>query len=370
MDRRGTRSACALLLVLAVLLPVLAGCSPLEVPDVVGRTQAEATGALEDAGYQVGDVRTAYSSEVPSGCVISTNPEPGEAAVKGAAVDVTVNSGLSGTIVVPSVAGLEQSAAEDKLAEAGLLPVTMVAYSPRVPYGQAISQIPKPGSRVAPGAEVFIQLSRGVAAEPVAVPVVTGAIRATAEDMVRAARLLPQVYLVYSDSVARGEVITQAPKAGDMLNVGDDVAIAVSLGKGTGDVTIPTVMGKAEADALTAIEAAGLTHKVIRQASSAVPQGTVMSQMPAGGSTTDADGQVAVVVSLGAGTGSAAVAVPDVAGLTDVEAISALQSVGFVIQSVEVISSSPVGTVAEQLPAAGSSASSGSLVVIAVSAEP
>lgn len=63
-----------------------------EVPDVVGETQAAGTADLEAVLFVVA-VETAYSSSVAAGIIISQNPAAGVEAVEGYTVTITVSLG-------------------------------------------------------------------------------------------------------------------------------------------------------------------------------------------------------------------------------------------------------------------------------------
>lgn len=66
--------------------------APVEVPDVVGQSQASATTELEGAGFSV-TVAEAFSDSVALGLVISQEPEAGQTANSGSAVTITVSLG-------------------------------------------------------------------------------------------------------------------------------------------------------------------------------------------------------------------------------------------------------------------------------------
>lgn len=66
--------------------------APVEVPDVVGETQANGTTTLEGEGFVVA-VATAYSNVVPAGTIISQDPAGGEFAAVGSTVTITVSLG-------------------------------------------------------------------------------------------------------------------------------------------------------------------------------------------------------------------------------------------------------------------------------------
>jgi hypothetical protein len=65
---------------------------PVQVPDVVGLTQADGTNALEADGFVVA-VATAYSSVVQAGLIISQDPAAGSTPGTGATVTITVSLG-------------------------------------------------------------------------------------------------------------------------------------------------------------------------------------------------------------------------------------------------------------------------------------
>lgn len=67
--------------------------APVEVPNVVGETQASATSTLEGDGFVV-SVLEAYSDSVALGLVISQEPEGGEQANSGSTVVITVSLGV------------------------------------------------------------------------------------------------------------------------------------------------------------------------------------------------------------------------------------------------------------------------------------
>lgn len=70
----------------------IAAEAPVEVPDVVGETQAAGTATLEGDGFVV-SVTTAYSDSVAEGLIISQDPAGGEFAASGATVAIVVSLG-------------------------------------------------------------------------------------------------------------------------------------------------------------------------------------------------------------------------------------------------------------------------------------
>lgn len=72
------------------------------VPNVVGDTEANAATALTGAGLAVGTVSTQSSAAVPSGSVISQNPAAGASVALGSAVNLLVSSGSAPPSPPPS----------------------------------------------------------------------------------------------------------------------------------------------------------------------------------------------------------------------------------------------------------------------------
>ena len=63
------------------------------VPDVVGKTKADARSIITSAGLSVGAVTQEYSNSVPAGKVISQNPTAGTQVDRGTAVDLVISKG-------------------------------------------------------------------------------------------------------------------------------------------------------------------------------------------------------------------------------------------------------------------------------------
>ena len=97
------------------------------------------------------------------------------------------------------------------------------------------------------------------------------------------------------------------------------------------------------------------------------PQGTVVSELPAGGTQVPPGSDVRINVSLGPGPRQRR-AVPDVAGQAETDARRALVEAGFTVQSVDQPTSDAGenGIVVKQKPAGGAQALLGSQVVIYV----
>jgi len=72
-----------------------------QVPDVVGKPEAQADNMINAAGLVVGNTTQAPSDSVPSGSVISQNPPSGTEVDDGSAVDLVVSTGPASTTAAP-----------------------------------------------------------------------------------------------------------------------------------------------------------------------------------------------------------------------------------------------------------------------------
>jgi beta-lactam-binding protein with PASTA domain len=153
----------------------------------------------------------------------------------------------------------------------------------------------------------------------------------------------------------KGIVVAQTPQPGTSVPQGTSVALVVS--NGPPGVAMPDVTGLAAADALRALQARGL-KPALQQVASSQPPGTVIGQKPAAGTRAKRD----TAVTLQVAKGQAAVAVPDVTGQPQQQAVGALEQAAFKATIAEVPSSQPQGTVVAQNPPAGKKLARGSTV--------
>ncbi len=142
-----------------------------------------------------------------------------------------------------------------------------------------------------------------------------------------------------------------------------------AFGSSANDVTVPDVTGLTAAKAEAALAQAGFkTGKVTQVQGAAGPQGTVVSQSPAGGVKAAKGSAVDLEVAGKPAPTATPVAVPDVVGSSQAGAETQLTGAGFTVVVTQAESSSvPAGAVVSQSPQAGVVATPGSRVTIVVS---
>ena len=259
---------------------------PVNVPDVVGLTEAIATTTITDAGLTLGSVTAQSSNTVPAGSVISQNPVAGASIAEGSAVNIVVSTGPA-QVNVPNVVGLTQAIATTTITGANLALGSVTNQSSgTVPAGSVISQNPLAGVSIVEGSPVDIVVSTGPA--PVNVPDVVGLTQAIATTTITGTNLvLGTVTTQTSNTVPAGSVISQNPLAGASVLAGSAVDIVVSSGPA---LTVPDVVGLTQAVATTTITGANLVlGTVTNQSSATVPAGSVISQNPVAGTTVAAN---------------------------------------------------------------------------------
>ena len=69
------------------------GPQPIDVPNVVGLSQTDATTAITGAGFTVGQITETASDTIPAGSVISQSPAAGTMAVPNSLINLTISSG-------------------------------------------------------------------------------------------------------------------------------------------------------------------------------------------------------------------------------------------------------------------------------------
>ncbi|MEM9172813.1 MAG: PASTA domain-containing protein, partial [Pseudomonadota bacterium] len=300
------------------------------VPDVSGQSQSDAEQAISSATLLVGTITSEASDSVPAGSVIRTQPAAGISVAQNSSVNIILSSGPA-NVPVPTTAGGSQADAEAAIVAAGFVVGSVdTEASDSVPAGQVIRTVPAAGTEVARGASIDLVVSSGPA--NIMVPDVTNLTQMAAETAIGNAGLVTGLISTSpSDLVPVGNIISQNPVSGTMVSAGTTVNLTVSLGPA--NISVPNVVGLAQAQAEMDITGAGLVvGSVTLQADVNVAPGNVISQSPDAMTLAAAATPVDLVVS----AGPDAVPVPDIVGLTETEANPVVVNAGLAIGNVTV----------------------------------
>ncbi|MER5308885.1 Stk1 family PASTA domain-containing Ser/Thr kinase [Streptomyces sp. NPDC002773] len=260
---------------------------------------------------------------------------------------------------VPAVLGQTESAATKRITDAGLeVGSTKRAFSDVYERGTVMAVDPAPGERLRGNAAVTLTLSRGP--EIVKVPNLRNKPLAEARRLLEREGLAPGVTSsAFSESVARGSVISSDPEPGTERSPDSAVALVVSKGA---PIDVPDVTGETVGAATARLQEAGLTVRVApERINSSEVAGAVAAQSLAEGSRAAEGDTITLTVS----KGPKLVTVPDVTEKTTDDARAALEDAGF---EVEVKKSFPYlgDTVSGQSVAGGGTAPEGSTITLTI----
>ncbi len=231
-----------------------------KVPDVLGKTQAEAEELLKAKGLKV-SVTEAKSDDHEEGQVIKTDPEAGKRIEKGTTVVITVCSGEKGKeVTVPQLKNESEESATKALDKLGFTKITpQLKPSDEVEEGLVIETNPKAGETVVitkdKEAEIIIYISSGK--EQVEMPQLVGKSKDEATKIASEKGLTLNVSEEkYSDKEA-GTVLEQDVEHGKKVAKGTTINIIISKGKDM--AYMPDIFGTSVSSARSMIESAGLS---------------------------------------------------------------------------------------------------------------
>jgi serine/threonine-protein kinase len=261
-------------------------------------------------------------------------------------------------VAVPSVTGLTEQAARNKITSAGLMPMTLRATSSKAAQGKVFDQRPGEGERIAPNSTVRIWVSIGTG--DIRVKSVVGLDQNAAIIALQAAHFT--VIPKQANDVAKiGTVFKQDPIGGDSAPKDSPVTIWVS--KGPVPIPVPDVVGGLYNTVYFQLKGQGF--KIAKESvMSTQPKGTILDQDP-NGNTTAPPG---TLIRLSVSTGSQLATVPDVTNFDAATAEATLTAQGFNYTAIPQDTSDPNadGIVSKQTPPGNKQAAVGSTVKIYV----
>jgi len=167
----------------------------------------------------------------------------------------------------------------------------------------------------------------------------------------------------FDESVASGEIIESTPGGGGRISAGGAVKLIIS--KGPERYTIPAVAGLTPEAAAAAIKKFPLiAGDTTQEFNSDIPQGYVITTIPAPGTQVKRNSTVSLIVSKGVET----VALTSYVGKVSEQALNELTGLGFVVNSVYAFDENVLsGVVISQKPSGSDPAPKGSKITLVVS---
>ncbi len=198
--------------------------------EVMGYSEDAAVKMLKNLGFVNITIETEASTEVQEGYVIDQNFKKDEMVDINEEIILTVSAGAEAK-EVPNVEGYADSQATTILTEAGFKVVHAYDFDDEVEKDYVISQSPKGGEEAPEGSEVVITVSNGSEIKQVAVPNLSNLSEAKAINSLNTVKLnAGTASHSYHDTIPAGNIISQNPVSGTMVDEGTSVDYVISDG--------------------------------------------------------------------------------------------------------------------------------------------
>ncbi|HEY7582168.1 MAG TPA: Stk1 family PASTA domain-containing Ser/Thr kinase [Acidimicrobiia bacterium] len=267
---------------------------PIEVPNVVGETEAQAVAILSGIDLDP-ELRQEASADVEEGIVIRTDPAAGTVVESGRLVLVYVSAGVT-PVEVPTLIGETRERAEALLNEAGLTVGTVTERAdPEAEPGIVIEQSPVAGIERDPGEPVNFVVSTG--AEEIPLPDLAGQEDNDAFAELNRLDLNWETVTEDSNDFGEGIVIRTQPGAGELVRAGDTITVVVS--SGASRVEVPDLFGLTFDQAQQSLEDEGLEigdNPNITATDNPELDGRIINQTPPAGAAADVGSTVQVTI--------------------------------------------------------------------------
>lgn len=200
-----------------------------QIPNLVGRTEAEAKAEL--AKYKLVYEKSGedYNSEVEAGKVFEQNPvySANYKVKEKSKVSVKISKGTEQT-TVPKVAGMTYEKAVAALEKNKLKAEKIEETSKTIKEGIVISQETDANTTANAGDTVKIHVSIGTGVNQVVMPNVLGKTEADAKSALEAKNLVVNIEYGEDTNKENGEVLKQTIKSGENIDEGTEVTITVN----------------------------------------------------------------------------------------------------------------------------------------------
>jgi eukaryotic-like serine/threonine-protein kinase len=232
--------------------------SRIVVPSVVGASVEEANAALAPLGLTSEVIERRFDEDIASGKILASDPSGGDKVDAGGRVNLVVSKGQE-RYVIPVLTGLTPAAALKVLTSQPLKTAGISeAFNTTIPKGLVISSNPSSGQKVKRDTPVSILVSKGV--EEIALTTYVGQSADQAQNELTEAGFNVESSFAFSESVAAGAVVSQAPSGVVSAPKGSTITLVVS--KGSKFVFIPNVYSIETNKAMATLKDLGLKVKV------------------------------------------------------------------------------------------------------------
>lgn len=198
----------------------------IDVPYTVGLAEDEAQSAVESAGFIYTENRE-FSEDVNQGVVISQSTAEGDSLKEGSEVTVVVSRGKP--VETPDAMRTSEDRSQKIIESAGFVfQLAGEEYSYEVTSGYVCRQEPGAGEDAEAGQTIKVWISKGPAQKTV--PDVTGMTPDKARAALQEVGLRIMVTSMHSDKVPSGQIMSQDPVPGTVVDENSLVRVTVSIG--------------------------------------------------------------------------------------------------------------------------------------------
>lgn len=211
-----------------VVITILLMSLKVQVPDLRGMSVREAQEVLLSNNLKLGKKRYEYSNSYLKGQTISSDPARETTVSRNSKVDIVISRGPLKT-KFGSYIGQNFDQVRKKLKAKGVLVDKETTYSNKYPAGQIVSQSIDPSMKVSLyQLPVTFTVSEGV--QTFKIRDLTGYTQKSVIDYAQEHNITIIFEQQYSNTVPKGQVISQSPKANTTVKAGSQVIVTLSLG--------------------------------------------------------------------------------------------------------------------------------------------
>ncbi|WP_282458396.1 Stk1 family PASTA domain-containing Ser/Thr kinase [Ligilactobacillus aviarius] len=211
-----------------VVITILLMSLKVQVPDLRGMSVREAQEVLLSNNLKLGKKRYEYSNSYLKGQTISSDPARETTVSRNSKVDIVISRGPLKT-KFGSYIGQNFDQIRKKLKAKGVLVDKETTYSNKYPAGQIVSQSIDPSMKVSLyQLPVTFTVSEGV--QTFKIRDLTGYTQKSVIDYAQEHNITIIFEQQYSNTVPKGQVISQSPKANTTVKAGSQVIVTLSLG--------------------------------------------------------------------------------------------------------------------------------------------
>ena len=225
------------------------------------------------------------------------------------------------------------------------------------------------GEQAEDGTGLQIESQTGEALEQVEMPKVVGRQLDEVKQELLGLGLNPEVTYRETDEYEEGLVLECNIGIGQMVDSKTEIILTVSAG--ASGVEVPDVTGTSTAEAVSNLEQKGFVVNRTESYDAQVPKGNIISQSPEGGTKAPSGSAVTIRISQGAEDNK--VRIPDLIGVSEMDAMASLTELGLTVGSVSEVNNDDAaltGLICYQSYSVGSYVDKGTAIDLRVSIGP